>query len=264
MTLWFIAMLLISLIWIGWFFYRPIKINKNNLDNLNTIIAKQKLQELESDLSQGNINKTLFDQAKKDISITLANELEEEKPLIKNSKHSYLSLIFILCFLPIISIGIYKHLSPEIETTPTPTIEQSIEKINQYLISNQNDAYAWHMLAMSYFELGNIDESLNAYEKSYKLDDTNPRLLVEYASTLIMKNNDNFYKKPVELIKQALSLEPDAPDALYLAGMFAISQKDFNLAKILWNKALKNLPDNSIDRQAIDNMLKELDTVYTK
>ena len=114
------------------------------------------------------------------------------------------------------------------------------------------------MLGLTYFELNQLDAAISAYEKSYRLEPKNPRLLVEYASTLAIKNDDVFSGRPIELVKQALALDPNAPDALYMAGLFAVSQQDFVLAEGLWQRALSVLPLDSPDRGVLKEVLAEL------
>lgn len=116
-------------------------------------------------------------------------------------------------------------------------------------------------MGFAYFELGNLEESLNAYEQAYKLSPKDPELLVEYASTIISANDNKFVPQAVELIKQALEINPDAADALYLSGMLAVSMKDFDLAKGLWRRALASLPDSSPDRKTLENILAELEVI---
>jgi len=147
--------------------------------------------------------------------------------------------------------------TPIVDSKPL-TLEQSVEKLKQHLADEPNDAKVWTMLGLSYFELDKVKESLEAYEKAYQLTPNNSQLLVEYASTLISVNDNQFSDRPVALIKQALEIDANAPDALYLAGMFAISMQDFTLAKGLWNKALSVLPEGSDDHQALLGLLDEL------
>ncbi|SFV77390.1 Cytochrome c heme lyase subunit CcmH [hydrothermal vent metagenome] len=175
-------------------------------------------------------------------------------------------MLAIVVLLPIFSIGIYQSLStyaptsiitPVVDSKPL-TLEQSVEKLKQHISDEPNDSEAWTMLGLSYFELDKVKESLEAYEKAYQLTPNNSKLLVEYASTLISVNDNQFSDRPVALIKQALEIDANAPDALYLAGMFAISMQDFNLAKGLWNKALSVLPEGGDDHQALLGLLDEL------
>ncbi|HIL03359.1 MAG: c-type cytochrome biogenesis protein CcmI [Candidatus Thioglobus sp.] len=260
------VMLVGSLAWTIWFLKKPLADNGVDLRQSNIDIAKQRKLELQRDLDQDLIDREQFELALDEISTTLAVELEQQSVKTSNSENNTLSMLAIVVLLPIFSIGIYQSLStyaptsiatPVVDSKPL-TLEQSIEKLKQHLSDEPNDAEAWTMLGLSYFELDKVKESLEAYEKAYQLTPNNSKLLVEYASTLISVNDNQFSDRPVALIKQALEIDANAPDALYLAGMFAISMQDFTLAKGLWNKALSVLPVGGDDHQALLGLLDEL------
>lgn len=260
------VMLVGSLAWTIWFLKKPLADNGVDLRQSNIDIAKQRKLELQRDLDQDLIDREQFELALDEISTTLAVELEQQSVKTSNSENNTLSMLAIVALLPIFSIGIYQSLStyaptsiatPVVDSKPL-TLEQSIEKLKQHLSDEPNDAEAWTMLGLSYFELDKVKESLEAYEKAYQLTPNNSKLLVEYASTLISVNDNQFSDRPVALIKQALEIDANAPDALYLAGMFAISMQDFTLAKGLWNKALSVLPVGGDDHQALLGLLDEL------
>jgi cytochrome c-type biogenesis protein CcmH len=260
------VMLVGSLAWTIWFLKKPLADNGVDLRQSNIDIAKQRKLELQRDLDQDLIDREQFELALDEISTTLAVELEQQSVKTSNSENNTLSMLAIVVLLPIFSIGIYQSLStyaptsiatPVVDSKPL-TLEQSIEKLKQHLSDEPNDAEAWTMLGLSYFELDKVKESLEAYEKAYQLTPNNSKLLVEYASTLISVNDNQFSDRPVALIKQALKIDANAPDALYLAGMFAISMQDFTLAKGLWNKALSILPVGGDDHQALLGLLDEL------
>lgn len=261
----FALMIIASSAWIIWFVYRPIKQSNIDLTDSNVAIGKQKLVELEQDLAQDLINQAQFNQAKDEISTTLAIELQQTQKTPHNPMNKTTVSISIFLLLLLISIGIYQYLTPKNNLTTAPktplTLEQRAEKITQYLKTNQNDDKAWKTLGQVYFELDKPDLSIRAYERAYQLEPDNPRLLVEYASVLINENNGHFSEKSIALIKQARKLDPNSPDALYLSGALAQSLKNFERAEILWNRVLASLPENSPDRAALVNLLAQLKTI---
>ncbi|MGY8895788.1 MAG: c-type cytochrome biogenesis protein CcmI [Gammaproteobacteria bacterium] len=268
MTIWFGVMLALSIAWAVWFLKRPLADNGVDLEQSNIDIGKQRKLELQADLAQGLIDQEQFEQALEEISNTLALELKQadSKTLTKSNANIWIVVVVVL--LPIFTISVYQNLSNYTPTSksaaidlPPLTLDQSVVKIEQHLKENPQDVKAWKMLGLSYFDLNKIEESLKAYEKAYQIDSSDPRLLVEYASALISANDDQFTPKPMGFIKKALEIEPNAPDALYLAGLFAANAQDFKLAKTLWNKALSALPEQSVDRQALVSILAELSRV---
>jgi cytochrome c-type biogenesis protein CcmH len=259
-------MLAVSLAWIIWYLKRPLADNGLDLQHSNIELGKQKKLELQLDLDQGLIDQEQFNQAQEEISTTLAFELESgNTKIIKTTNISVGTWLVIVLLLPVLSIYTYQQLTSFSTITKTAkvnspplSLEQSVVKIEQFLKDNPGDIKALKMLGLSYFELNKIDASLKTYEKAYQLDPKNAGLLVEYASTIISANNNQFTDNAVKLIKEALKINPNSVDALYLAGMFAVSVQNFGLAKNLWNKALNSLPKSSADRQALISILAEL------
>ncbi len=258
-------MLAVSLVWIIWYLKRPLADNGLDLQHSNIELGRQKKAELQLDLDQGLIDKEQFNQAQEEISTTLAIELESSNTqTAKTTNINIWTWLVIVLLLPVLSIYTYQQVANFSTVTKTDkvnsplSLEQSVVKIEQFLKDNPNDIDALKMLGFNYFELNKIDDSLKAYEKAYQLNPKDEDLLIEYASTMISANDDKFTGRPIKLIKEALRINPNSVDALYMAGMFAVSMQDFGLAKGLWNKALSVLPENSADRQALLSILAEL------
>ena len=99
---------------------------------------------------------------------------------------------------------------------------------------------------------------MDAYERAYQLNATNVSLLVEYASAIATAQNNQFTGRASTLVREALEIDPNAPDALYLAGLVAINALELDLAKQLWQRALSLLPAEHPDRQKLQDILSEL------
>ena len=266
--IWIGLMLIGSIAWSIWFLKYPLADNGLDLQQSNITLGKQRKLELQSDLEQGLIDQEQYDQALEEISSTLALELNQAHVKVSSQSNINIWAGVVIVLLPIFAMGVYQNLSNykpasqvEVVDSQPLSLEESAANIKQHLDDNPGDFDAWKMLGITYFELGKVNLSLDAYEQAYQINSQDPRLLVEYASAMISANDDQFVGRPVNLIKQALELDPNAPDALYLAGMFAVSVQDFELAKALWNKALTVLPEQSSDRQALVSILQELSRV---
>ncbi len=266
MYAWFGFMLAVSFVWVVWYLRYPLKSNNLNLTSSNIELGKQKIAELESDLEQGLIDQDQFVQAKEEISNTLAFELEQEHTAIDNKAGiSPTAWLFILLLLPVSSIYTYQQLTNFLPTVNTEkdsvkplSLEQSIVKLTQYVEDNADDAEAWKTLGLMYYESGQLNDAVSAYQKSYQINPNDPQLLTQYASAVISANNEQFTSKSVELIKHALELNPNNPDALYLAGLFAVEARDLDLAKSLWNRALSAVPKDGLDHQILTDIVADL------
>ncbi len=268
--LWFGLMVVTSSIWLLWFLYRPLQNNMFNLEKSNISLGKQKQAELERDLQQNLIDKDVFKQAKDEITQTLAIELSQTTGASTDNQQpiSFWLSGLIVVFLSVASLGVYQFLTPKdalstkaeqtVQPAQPPSLEQSMAELKQYLIEKPDDFEAWQTLGLVSFELGEMEGSLSAYERSYQLNSKNVSMLVEYASAIATSQNDQFSGRASTLVREALEIDPNAPDALYLAGLVAANAGQFNLAKKVWQRALLLLPQDHPDRLILESILVEL------
>jgi len=250
-----------------WFLFRPMKNNLFNLENSNIALGRQKQRELQSDLRLDLIDKSVFDQAQDEITQTLAIELTQSSGVVVDGTGSRMWVgIVSVIFISILSVGLYKSLSPETTkpvtvlatSEPTISLADSIVKIENHLLENPNDDVAWGHLGLLNFELSNLGDSLIAYEKSYQLNQNDPVLLVNFASAIATQNDGVLIGKPIELVRMALKIDPNLSDALYLSGLFAMSVQKFGLAMDLWERADSNLPVDSPYKSILIDSMSEL------
>jgi len=262
----FSLMLGVSFIWLAWFLYRPLKDNHIDLKKSNIALGKQRQIELKQDLERDLIDKPSFETAQDEIAQTLALELEQDtSQTLKNNQSNNGSLIFIALFLFLLSFGAYDMLSPDKskaesveQEVATLTLDESVIKLKEHLQKNPEDSSSWQILGLTYFELNRLSESAEAYDKSYQLDASNVRTLVEYATTLARLKGGDFTGRPTELVKSALAIDPNSLDAVYLTGLIAANQQDFKTAEKLWKQALMRLPIDDPNRQDLQIMLEKV------
>jgi cytochrome c-type biogenesis protein CcmH len=274
--LWFGLMVVTSSIWLLWFLYRPLQNNMFNLEKSNISLGKQKQAELERDLQQNLIDKDVFKQAKDEITQTLAIELSQTTGASTDNQQpiSFWLSGLIVVFLSVASLGVYQFLTPKdalstkaeqtVQPAQPPSLEQSMAELKQYLIEKPDDFEAWQTLGLVSFELNDIEGSLDAYERSYQLNSKNVSMLVEYASAIATSQNDQFTGRASTLVREALEINPDAPDALYLAGLVAVNAQEFDLSRQLWEKALSLLSQDHPDRSILEGILVELAQIQGK
>ena len=269
MIMWFVFMIAVSTVWLVWFLNNPLKSNLFNLEKSNVELGKQKQAELEQDLRQNLIDESEFNQAKQEITQTLAIELNQTTgaDTLAQKNIPLWSIGLMVVFLAVASLGIYQLLSPQpkaesapqvAEQSEPPSLKQSMAELKQYLLEKPNDFEAWQTLGLVSFELGEMEDSLSAYERSYQLNSKNVSMLVEYASAIATSQNDQFVGRASTLVREALEIDPNAPDALYLAGLVAANAGQFNLAKKVWQRALSLLPQDHPDRPILEDILVEL------
>lgn len=125
-------------------------------------------------------------------------------------------------------------------------IGQMVERLAKRLETNPDDLQGWARLARSYKVLGRLNEAIKAYEKTGVLMDSDADLLSQYADTLATQTQ-SLQGKPLELLKKALKINPEHPNALMMSAQAAYQSGATAQAIKHWETALTVLPTNSPD-----------------
>ena len=113
------------------------------------------------------------------------------------------------------------------------------DKLAAKLQANPDNAEGWALLARTYVNLNRIKEALVAFEKASALSFKDPGFYADYADILALSNGGQFDKKSVDLVDQALALNPTQPKALMLKATIAFNSKNYQAAIESWEKLLK-------------------------
>lgn len=140
--------------------------------------------------------------------------------------------------LPPVPAGAAQGMNPEM-------INQMVERLATRLKANPDDITGWANLARAYKVQGRLEDAIAAYEKTGKLLDTDADLLTQYADVVATRAKGEFKGKAQQLIEKALSINPQHPMALMMAGQSAYKSADYKKAIAHWEKVLQILPANS-------------------
>ena len=263
-----ILMILLSIFFLSWFLYRPIKLNISD-DDSNIRINKQRQNELILDRSIGLIEEQYFSEAEDEIIVTLASELKsnesknfEIKPLIW--------IISIAVFITILSLSLYSQLAPKIipnaldNSSESLSMNESLEALKEYLVENPDDFSAWMMLGMAQSAIEDVDDAIISFENAFKINPDDIDLLLQYATVLAANQDGAFIGEPQVLVERALSISPQSEQVLYFAGIVAAQLADFDLARDYWEKALYIMPDSHPDRAIIEEALDTILNLQVK
>ena len=234
----------------------------------NIAIYKERLAELEAE----NLNPEQRELAKLELDQTLLHDVETPETQITTPRGRWAG-IAIGMILPVLAIGGYLKSSDYLLATsekPAPTdkaaqskippnLEEMVQKLVKRLEENPEDTKGWYMLGRSYTVLNRYPEAIVAYTKALALaGNENPQLFVDFAETLGMSANGDLAGRPVELLKTALSLNPELPKALWLAGLASAQSKDYAMAVEYWQRLLAQIPENETeDRQSLLEQINE-------
>ena len=260
-----IAMVAIAL----FFLLRPLglDIDGNDIDRAeqNVGIAKERLNELKSELEQGVISQAEYDQTRQELEQSLLNDIEQEpseitnkEKLTPNNRFTRIALIF---SVPVLAVSLYAYLGePELldgsnQRAAAPsggaspqgqlgTVEEMVEKLAARMKEKPDNAEGWFMLGRSYMSLNRYEEAVAALEKANNLIPNNHVVMLRYADALTMLRGGQISGKPFELIKKAVAIKPDDPTGLWLLGMGYEEQGEYQKAISYWKLLVPLLKDD--------------------
>ena len=248
----------------------------------NIAIYRDQLSELEADLKNGIVSQEQYVQDREEIERRLLEDTGGSAPATRKSAAvpapSKSTAYGIAFGLPLVAVLLYFLVGTPDGITGTPPvetpsasgpagqrtqeqIEANVTKLAERLKKNPADADGWKMLARSYNSMSKFGEAAGAYAKATELQPNDADLWAEYAFVSAMANNQKLDGRPLELINQALKLDPENPKALQLAGSAAFQAKDYKKAIEYWERVLKKVPDDAEVRETIQERINEAKTL---
>ncbi|WP_455209161.1 c-type cytochrome biogenesis protein CcmI [Kaarinaea lacus] len=228
---------------------------------LNILLYKDQLAELEADLKSEAITQQQFDQAHADLERSLLQDVagdEEENKSVKTISGNIAAIVVGIA-VPVAAIGLYAHLGegkdgfdpqnfrPGMTTEGHEgTLEQQVRKLQDHLQENPDDVEGWVMLARSYYFLKQYQAASDAFARTVGItSESNPGLLADYADALAMASGRNMAGKPYELVKKALAIDPNHQKSLWLAATATYQAQDFKTTLDYWLKLRQQFPEGS-------------------
>lgn len=232
---------------------------------LNAAIYRDQFAELDRDRAEGALGEEDYRQARSELQRRVLEDSrpDEDRPAVAAAPKKTMAALAVL--VPLAALLLYGLLgNPAGLNPPEPQRRFSAEEIDRMVaglaarLENEPDNLkGWAMLARSYKALGRLDESAKAYGRAMKLVETDAQLLADYAEVLALSSGGSLEGKPMLYIAKALKLDPDAPQALVLAGTAAFERKDFAKAAEYWDRLLKQLPPESEDARSVADSIAE-------
>lgn len=140
---------------------------------------------------------------------------------------------------------------------PQADVEQMVERLATRLKSQPDDVRGWNTLAHSYYVLGRFAEAAGAYERLLALTTPDAETLADYADALAMAQGRSLAGKPMELVRQAIALNPAHWKALSMAGTEAFQRGDAKAAIEYWSRARAAVPADSDNARMLDANLAQ-------
>jgi cytochrome c-type biogenesis protein CcmH len=246
--------------------------------DLTVTVYQDQFAELENDLKNEVISKDQYDQAKIDLEKNLledmgkADQLDTMDKVAPQSSGSKIAAGIIIIFIPIVSISLYNNwgggaAAIDPESVPqevkneqhTQDIEGMLNTLVARLEQDPDDGEGWYMLGRTYQFLKRYPESVAAYEKSLPLGgNQSADVLSSYADAIAMASNRTLTDKAIDVLKQAVALDPKHVKSLWLLGTAAYQEQNYPVALQYWERLYKVLPPDSDEANQIAGNIGEI------
>jgi len=241
----------------------------------NIQIAREKKQQLEAQLADGEIDQAGFDGAYQDLQTALALELNRDQQQDQKAPGKWMALVVMLT-IPAASVALYLLFgeyrvieNPELvraapqqqqaDAAPQMTLEEMEVAIKERLRENPEDVEGWFMLGRTMMAKKQYDAAVTAFQRSNDLLENEPGIMFALADALAMQDNGNLQGEPEALVQRGLKLAPRFPNGLWLAGMAAEQRQDYKSAHRYWTQLLPLIADNPTSTREIKGLLITLE-----
>lgn len=247
-------------------FVLPSLLRKKTVDvkaarrDVNIAVYRDQMKEMEADLANGQLSEEQFQAGKLELETRLAEDALAEEDAAMAPVVSRRLGFTLAGVLPVAAFGLYFWLGNPVALTAMADAQGNpamfgepgehdfmsmIRKVEERTQANPDDGEAWTMLAKSYAAIEQWPKALQAYEKAAGLLPRDASVLSGYAEALAITGNLVLMGKPMELVRQALEIDPEDMKALELAGINAFREGDFAQASAYLKRMHGLLPPES-------------------
>jgi cytochrome c-type biogenesis protein CcmH len=241
--------------------------------DVNIAVYRDQMKELEADRANGLLSEAQFETARLELETRLADDAlsvdDAPEPGRVGSRRLGLTLGAVL---PVAAFGLYfwlgnpTSLMAVADAQPGTAMAgastehdfmQMLRQIEEKTRANPKDGEAWFMLGKTYAVMERWPDALPAFEQAASLLPQDASVLSSYAEALAITSNYKLAGRPMELIQQALEIDPDDMKGLELAGIHAYQLENFPIASNFFKRLLKLLPPGSPHAVDIQAALQE-------
>lgn len=238
--------------------------------DLNLIVLREQLAELDRDIQDGRITEESGRQAREELERRVLDYTADSPVAVSaGGRKIKLALALGMAF-PIVIGALYWTLGAPESVVPgkkvavgrdgqhalsPEQITAMVERLSLRLQENPNDGAGWLMLARSYAVLGRYPESSAAFGRAVTLLPPDAQNFADFADIIAMSQGKRLAGEPEKLVQRALEIDPRNVKALALSGTIAFDRQDYNQAIREWQKVLALLPEESATAASIQGSI---------
>ncbi len=152
-------------------------------------------------------------------------------------------------------VGTPEGIAPQ--ASDAAMIRSALIDIANRLERNPDDADNWVRMAMAYKELEEYSSAEHAFRRALFIDEGNPFIQIELAETMLFESGRPSLPQPArELLDEALETDPEQQKAVWLLGLDAFQQGNYDEAVARFERLDGMLPDGNV-RNTVRSYLQQ-------
>lgn len=240
--------------------------------DLNLLVLRDQLADLERDLNEGRIAEQAYQQAREEVERRALELRGEAAQAAANGRRQTPLAVALLVGVPVIvgalywALGVPDAVVPNAQVAAPANGEHAlsqeqilamVERLALRLQENPNDGGGWLMLARSYAVLGRFPESAAAFSRALGMLPPDAQHYADFADIVAMNQGKRLAGEPEKLVRRALEIDPRNIKALALSGTVAFERQDYPQAIGEWRKVLELLPEQSPVANGIQGSIRD-------
>ena len=226
-------------------------------------------RELEADIATGVVPK----EAREEVLAELVQRAEADLAASTSAasapqgRKSWIPALLAAVGIPVIAFGIYAAIGAPLATDARvhaggamdqKNVADLVDRLAQKVRERPDDARGWALYARSTASLGRYEESAKAYEHLMKLVPGDAQVMADYADVLGMVQGKSLAGRPLEIVKNALMIDPENQKALALAATATMDLGNYAESIGYWERLAKLIPPGSDDDKEVREVIAEL------
>ncbi|HIO93610.1 MAG TPA: c-type cytochrome biogenesis protein CcmI [Leucothrix mucor] len=239
--------------------------------NQNIQIAKDQLLELETSLSNKDVEQAEYEARRDELEQALHVDIDsEDVTKVEYAKPTFITAGIVALMIPLIAVGMYakygdsKAADPETAKVASkvpmtaegkPDVDAMVLGLRKKLDAEPNNPKGWYMMGRSYMALKRYKGAVESYEKLLELKPNDAKVMLFLADADAMAQGGNMSGRPTTLIEKSLEIEPNSITGLWLGGMISQQQGKHTLAIKRWTALIPLLGDDAAQVAEVKAMM---------
>lgn len=280
--MWYIALVLLMVAaLVVLLVVRRTQVSSYSMQAANRDLYEARLLELEQEQLEGTLSAGEYDAAVVELQKTfVADNADDDKPVQERPAGVVIPVVVLigLSGLMYFVVGDSWQLQRQADQAvqQLPELSQRImgetgqaapttEELDMFALGlrqrleQRPDAGAWMLYGRVMMQMRQIEQAVDAFEKSLALEPNRISTLITHAQALIMMGSDGDLARAARNIRRVLEEQPMNTEALGLLGVIAYERGDFVQAQQAWQITLQLLDREDPRYTAIENSLTDVE-----